>query len=96
MNIAVNSLVGQKLASGFLAAKRQLLIGGKWLDAQSGETFEVFNPADGQVIAHVAAGDRADVDLAVSAARRAFDQGPLDPNDARRAGQTDLEARGCG
>jgi phenylacetaldehyde dehydrogenase len=76
MNIAVNSLVGQKLASGFLAAKRQLLIGGKWLDAQSGETFEVFNPADGQVIAHVAAGDRADVDLAVSAARRAFDQGP--------------------
>ncbi|MFZ0839498.1 MAG: aldehyde dehydrogenase family protein, partial [Xanthobacteraceae bacterium] len=76
MNIAVNSLVGQKLASGFLAAKRQLLIGGKWLDAQSGETFEVFNPADGQVIAHVAAGDRADVDLAVTAARRAFDQGP--------------------
>jgi hypothetical protein len=33
MNIAVNSLVGQKLATGFLAAKRQLLIGGKWLDA---------------------------------------------------------------
>ena len=50
MNIAVNSLVGQKLASGFLAAKRQHLIGGQWVDARSGETLEVFNPADGQVL----------------------------------------------
>lgn len=76
MNIAVQTPTGQKLASGFLASQRKLLIGGQWLDAKSGETFEVFNPADGQVIAHVAAGDKADIDLAVAAARKAFDGGP--------------------
>ena len=76
MNIAINSLEGQKLATGFLATQRQLLIGGQWLNAASGKTFEVFNPADGQVIAHVAEGDKADVELAVAAARKAFDHGP--------------------
>jgi len=76
MNIAVQSPVGQKLAAGFLATRRKLLIGGQWVDARSGETFEVFDPATGQVIAHVAAGDRADVDAAVAAARKAFDGGP--------------------
>jgi phenylacetaldehyde dehydrogenase len=76
MNIAVQTPVGQKLVSGFLATKRQLLIGGQWLDAKSGKTFEVFNPADGQVIAHVAAGDKEDIALAVAAARKAFDGGP--------------------
>jgi phenylacetaldehyde dehydrogenase len=76
VNIAVNSLEGQKLATGFLASERKLLIGGQWLASASGKTFEVFNPADGQVIAHVAEGDKADVDLAVAAARKAFDHGP--------------------
>src|SRR6185312_6521268 len=42
-------------------------------DAASGETFPVHNPADGGVIARVAAGAKADVDLAVRAARAAFD-----------------------
>lgn len=36
----------------------------------------VYNPADGEVIAQVAEGDKADVDLAVTAARAAFDSGP--------------------
>jgi len=76
MNIAVQSPAGQKLASGFLASRRKNLIGGEWLDAKSGKTFEVFNPADGQVIAHVAAGDKEDIALAVAAARKAFDNGP--------------------
>jgi phenylacetaldehyde dehydrogenase len=76
MNIAVQTPVGQKLAAGFLATKRQLLIGGKWMDAKSGKTFEVFNPADGQVLAQVAAGDKEDIALAVDAARKAFDGGP--------------------
>ena len=76
MNIAVQTPVGQKLAAGFLATKRQLLIGGKWVDAKSGKTFEVFNPADGQVLAHVAAGDKEDIALAVDAARKAYDGGP--------------------
>lgn len=66
----------QSLQSGFLAQPQQLYIDGRWQPAQSGETFEVFNPATGTVFAHAAAGASADIDLAVRAARRAFDSGP--------------------
>jgi acyl-CoA reductase-like NAD-dependent aldehyde dehydrogenase len=52
---------------------RQLLIDGKRLPSQSGETFAAINPATGAVLATVARGNAADVDLAVSAARRAFE-----------------------
>jgi len=54
----------------------KLLINGEWHDAVSGKTFETINPATEEVIAHVAEADAADVDLAVRAARRAFDEGP--------------------
>jgi phenylacetaldehyde dehydrogenase len=57
----------------FIAKPRNLLIGGEWLPAQSGAQLDVRNPADGEVFAHVAAGDAADVDLAVKAARAAFE-----------------------
>ncbi len=60
----------------FLDGKtKQLLIGGRWLPSQSGRTFESRNPSDGQLLASIAEGDAADVDLAVQAARRAF-EGP--------------------
>jgi acyl-CoA reductase-like NAD-dependent aldehyde dehydrogenase len=52
---------------------KPMLIDGQWVQAASGESFETVNPTNGQVIARVAAGDAADVDLAVAAARRAFD-----------------------
>lgn len=52
---------------------RQMLIDGKWVDAQSKKTFETINPTTGDVICRIAEGDKADVDLAVAAARRAFD-----------------------
>jgi aldehyde dehydrogenase (NAD+) len=52
-----------------------LLIDGKWVPALSGRTFETINPATGSVLTMVADGDRDDVDLAVAAARRAF-EGP--------------------
>ncbi|MBI1372982.1 MAG: aldehyde dehydrogenase family protein [Phycisphaera sp.] len=48
------------------------LINGKWVDAASGETFETYNPATGEVIANVAKGGKADVDAAVKAAQKAF------------------------
>lgn len=60
----------------FVAEKRAMLINGKWVHAASGRTFEVFNPATGEVLAHVAAGDVLDVDAAVKAARAAFESGP--------------------
>jgi len=58
-----------------LAGKGAMLIDGKWVEAQSGETLDVFDPATGEVIARVAAAGAADVDRAVAAARRAFDGG---------------------
>ncbi len=54
----------------------KLFIDGAYVDAQSGTTFESVNPATGEVIAHVAEASKADVDVAVAAARRAFDHGP--------------------
>ncbi len=59
-------------AEHYARAEHQLLINGKWHPAASGKTFEVFNPATGEVIARVAEGDAADVDLAVNAACDAF------------------------
>lgn len=49
---------------------RQLLIGGEWVDAASGKTFDTLNPATEEVLAHVAHGEDADVDRAVRAARK--------------------------
>jgi aldehyde dehydrogenase (NAD+) len=54
----------------------ELFIGGQWQPPVSGETYTTVNPATEDVSAHVAKGDERDVDLAVQAARRAFDQGP--------------------
>lgn len=52
-----------------------LLIGGKWVPAKSGKTFESINPATEQLLINVAEADAADVDEAVVAARAAF-EGP--------------------
>ena len=55
---------------------RKMLINGQWVAAQSGQTFPTYDPATGDVICQVAAGDKADIDLAVKAARAAFETGP--------------------
>jgi phenylacetaldehyde dehydrogenase len=62
--------------SSFLDERHQLLIGGRWVPAASGETFAVENPAREDTIAHVARGGPEDVDRAVRAARQAFEEGP--------------------
>jgi len=60
----------------FLDGKpKQLFIDGEWRSAQSGKTFDSDNPSTGEVIVQMAEGDSADVDLAVTAARTAF-EGP--------------------
>ena len=64
----------------------KLLIDGKWVDAQSGKTFETLNPATGEVIAKVAEADKADVDKAVKAARKAFEKGQWRKMSARQRG----------
>ncbi len=65
----------------------QLLIDGKFVPAVSGKTFETVNPTNGKVIANVAEGDKADVDLAVKSSRKAFDNGPWRKMDARARGK---------
>ena len=60
----------------FLKQPRKMLIGGKWVEAVSGKTFDTYNPSTGEVLGRVAEGDKADVDLAVKAARKAFETGP--------------------
>ena len=65
----------------------QCFIGGKWLPSSSGKTFPSINPATEEVICEVAEGDKEDVDLAVDAAREAFETGPWSKMDARDRGQ---------
>src|SRR5213592_1794782 len=62
--------------SRFVTTPRKMLINGMWREAMSGKTFQTYNPATGEVLAEVAEGDRADINLAVNAARAAFDAGP--------------------
>jgi phenylacetaldehyde dehydrogenase len=60
----------------FVARQHTMLIDGKWVQSTSGETFPVYNPATGEVIARVPAGNAEDIDRAVKAARQAFEFGP--------------------
>ncbi|MBI1319282.1 MAG: aldehyde dehydrogenase family protein [Candidatus Hydrogenedens sp.] len=60
----------------FLSSPRQQLIGGKWVDSASGQTFGVVDPATGEEVVQVARGNAADIDAAVAAARKAFESGP--------------------
>ncbi len=63
---------------------RRMLINGQWVNAESGQTFPTYNPATGEIICEVAAGDKADIDRAVVAARAAFESGPwrsMTPSD---------------
>jgi len=76
MNAALKELSLSRPVSQFVAAPRKMLIDGKWIPAASGQTFEVMNPATGLSVARVAEGDKADIDAAVRAARRAFESGP--------------------
>lgn len=64
-----------------------MFIGGKWLDSMSGKTFPTINPATGEEICQIAEADKADVDLAVKAARNAFEQGPWRKMSASERGR---------
>jgi acyl-CoA reductase-like NAD-dependent aldehyde dehydrogenase len=65
----------QQVQTLLQAVPRQLFIDGKWVDAESRATFATLDPATGRPIADIAAAEAADVDRAVAAARRAFDDG---------------------
>ncbi len=90
----------------------QMYVNGDWVESQSKKTFEVYDPATEEVIAHVPDGNQADVDSAVRFARAAFDDGPWGTATAQERGRVlfrladkirqnaamlaEMEARNCG
>jgi acyl-CoA reductase-like NAD-dependent aldehyde dehydrogenase len=69
-----------------LASDGRMLIGGEWREAVSGKRFTTLNPATGETLATVAEGDAPDIDLAVRAARAAF-EGPWGRMSAAERGR---------
>ncbi len=72
---AALSLDSIKSQAEGLSYRSQAFIDGKYVDAASGQTFDCVSPANGKALAQVAACDAEDVDRAVAAARRAFEDG---------------------
>jgi len=68
-------------------SNQKLFINGKWVNSVSGKTFATLNPSTGQEICQVAEADSADVDLAVKAARKAFESGPWKKMSAAERGR---------
>ena len=54
----------------------EIFVAGKWQPTISGETYQPINPANEEPLAAVGKGDERDIDAAVAAARKAFDEGP--------------------
>src|SRR5579871_384209 len=77
------------MSSGATAGVRTYknYVNGEWVASAAGETFPVYDPSTEEVIAHVAAAGAADVDLAVKAARVAFDSGPWATTTAQDRGR---------
>jgi len=77
----------EEKVTNFVSRTHKMLINGKWVEALSGKTFPTYNPATGEVLARVAEGDKADIDLAVKAARAAFETGPWSKLTASERGR---------
>lgn len=60
----------------FLSTPKKFLIGGKWVDSVTGDIIKVYSPSTGEMICTVPKANKEDVDLAVKAARQAFEEGP--------------------
>ncbi|HEY4333906.1 MAG TPA: aldehyde dehydrogenase [Ilumatobacteraceae bacterium] len=87
MNQELLTIADWERRSTGLVPRAQCFIDGTFVDAASGKTFTDTCPRDGHVIANVAEGDAEDINRAVSAARRAFDDGRwsrMAPADRKR------------
>jgi len=71
----IHSYAGWQRLAADIVPRTQAHIDGRFVDAQSAETFKAVNPATEAVIADVASCDSADIDAAVRAARRSFEAG---------------------
>ncbi len=77
MTLTVASIAPQTAgARSFLASgAKKMLIGTDWVNALSGKTLDAINPATGELLATIPAGDASDIDRAVKAARASFESG---------------------
>ena len=66
---------------------KQLFIGGRFVNAAKGRTFDVINPNDETVLASIQRGTNEDIDAAVDAARNALEKGPWGRMDANERGR---------
>lgn len=76
MSIAADTSPTRSLTEALDSQKVQHFINGQFIASVNGETFDDINPATGAVIAKVASGGAAEIDMAVKAAKEAFDNGP--------------------
>ncbi len=73
MSTIQSSIAPSPKVAAFIDRQHKMLIGSEWSDSVSGDTLGVLDPATGAQIARVPRGDAQDIDRAVSAARRAFE-----------------------
>ncbi len=76
MTVAIKKPSLSPAAASFLTKDLKMLIDGQWVAAATGKTFPVEDPATQEIVAHVPAGEKEDIDRAVKAARKAFESGP--------------------
>ncbi len=76
MNVAATETPLTPTVQQFLNSDHGMLINGTWGPAVSHQTFPTCNPATGEVLCQIPEGQKEDIDIAVKAARGAFDLGP--------------------
>lgn len=67
---------GNGLSDSLAKTARRMMIDGRWVETDGQRTLDVTDPSTGAIVAAIQRGTEADVNLAVAAARRAFDEGP--------------------
>lgn len=70
----------------FLTGKKNMFINGKFVNSVNEETFDTYNPSDGEVLAKVYKAEAEDVNMAVMAAKKAFEDGPWSRMSAAERG----------
>jgi acyl-CoA reductase-like NAD-dependent aldehyde dehydrogenase len=81
------SPIDASVSSPVRRGRPEIFIDGRWVAPRSGQTREVIGPATNEVIGEVAAAGPEDIDRAVVAARRAFDEGPWPRMSASQRGR---------
>ena len=85
--VSIQSPQMHRKVADFISRPVKMLINGQWVDSTSGKTFHTYNPATGEVLAHVAEGDKEDIDHAVRSARKAFESSAWSDMSASQRGR---------